>query len=73
MEDVRDESAVRTIPLCAACGKVIGVYEPLVHVIDGVAHKTSRAADPQLGQGQTLNFYHLACRDLGGADLVVVK
>jgi hypothetical protein len=73
MEDVRYESAVRTTLLCAACGTVIGVYEPIVHVIDGVAHKTSRAADPQLAQGQTDTFYHLACRDLGGADLVVVK
>ncbi len=70
MEDAREEPEVRSAPLCAACGDVIGVYEPLVHVIDGVAHKTSRAAEPQLAQGQGDVLYHLACRDLGGADLV---
>jgi hypothetical protein len=73
MQDVRDDPAVRTTLLCAACRQVIGVYEPLVHVIDGVAHKTSRAADPRLGQGSADAFFHLACRDLGGADLVAVR
>jgi hypothetical protein len=73
MEDVREQPSVRATLLCAACGQVIGVYEPLVHVIDGVAHKTSRAADPHLAQSQTDAVYHLACRDLGGADLVAVS
>ena len=70
MDEARDQAAVHTTLLCAGCGEVIGVYEPLVHVIAGVAHKTSRAADPQLAQTQADACYHLACRDLGGADLV---
>ena len=73
MEDAREEPQVHAALLCARCGQVIGVYEPLVHVIDGVAHKTSRAAEPQLAQGRADAFYHLACRDLGGADLVAVR
>lgn len=48
---------------------MIGVYEPLVHAIAGIAHKTSRAADPHLGQSQADVCYHLACSDIGGADL----
>jgi len=73
MEDASQEPEVQSAPLCAACGQVIGVYEPLVHVIDGVAHKTSRAAEPQLVQNQVDALYHLACRDLGGAELVAAR
>jgi hypothetical protein len=32
-------------PRCVRCSDVIGVYEPLVHVVDGQAHETSRAAE----------------------------
>ena len=73
MEDAGHEPEVQSVPLCAACGQVIGVYEPLVHVINGVARKTSRAAEPQLARGQGDVVYHLACRDLGGADLVALN
>jgi hypothetical protein len=52
---------------CAGCGDVIGVYEPLVHVIGAMAHRTSRAADPELGHRSGL-LYHAACAPLGGAD-----
>jgi len=70
MDDVRQESAVHAKLLhCAGCGQVIGVYEPLVHIIAGVAHKTSRAADPHVGQSGAGACYHLACRGIGGADL----
>lgn len=69
MDEVREKRVHMTL-LCAGCGEVIGVYEPLVHVIAGVAHKTSRAADPQLARCDSAACYHLACRDLGGADLV---
>jgi hypothetical protein len=72
MEDASHEPEVQSVPHCAACGQVIGVYEPLVHVINGVARKTSRAAEPQLARSQADAFYHLACRDLGGADLVAL-
>jgi hypothetical protein len=70
MDSVREQSLVDATLLCADCGQVIGVYEPLVHVIAGIAHKTSRAADPHLARSQADACYHLACRDLGSADLV---
>jgi hypothetical protein len=57
---------------CGRCGDVIGVYEPLVHVIDNIAHKTSRAADPQLAAGDPRACYHLACSDLADGDFVSV-
>ena len=47
-------------PRCGACNDVIGVYEPLVHVLDGSVRHTSRAAEPLLaypGEG----LYHLRC------------
>lgn len=69
MDDVREKSVVNESLLCSGCGQVIGVYEPLVHVIAGVAHKTSRAADPHLAQSQADSCYHLACRGTCGADL----
>jgi hypothetical protein len=34
-----------TMPTCRHCNDVIGVYEPMVVVIDGQAHTTSRAAE----------------------------
>jgi hypothetical protein len=57
---------------CASCGGVIGVYEPLVHVVDGIAHKTSRAADPQLSRTQAATCYHVACHDPNRAGVVTV-
>jgi hypothetical protein len=52
---------------CASCGAVIGVYEPVVHVVDGTAHRTSRAADSHLAQSRRGMLYHAACyaRDAG--------
>jgi hypothetical protein len=49
---------------CARCGGVIGVYEPAVHVLDGIARTTSRAADPQLGRDRPGRCYHAACHAL---------
>jgi hypothetical protein len=46
---------------CAECGEPIGVYEPLVHVINGIAHRTSRAADPHIACSEVGLCYHLAC------------
>ena len=57
---------------CASCGEIIGVYEPLVHVVGGIAHRTSRAADPQLTVNQPDACFHLACRDPGDAEMVTV-
>lgn len=45
---------------CAACGDVIGVYEPLVHLHRGLASHTSRAAEPGISPAVG-RCYHLAC------------
>lgn len=45
---------------CARCGDVIGVYEPLVVVTDGVVRRTSRAAEPQIA-AKVGDFYHEGC------------
>jgi hypothetical protein len=47
-------------PRCGACHDVIGVYEPIVRVIDGSVHHTSRAAEPRLPQTGE-RWYHLGC------------
>lgn len=62
-------SAIGT-PRCASCGGVIGVYEPLVHVVDGVAYTTSRAADPQIARTHIGACYHVPCREKGAAEAV---
>jgi hypothetical protein len=45
---------------CHDCGEVIGVYEPLVTLVDGHARELSRAADPHVTarDGECL---HRAC------------
>jgi len=56
MPSDRPQSRLR----CAHCGDVIGVYEPMVAMIDGVAHVTSKAMagaeDRMLG-----DCYHSGC------------
>lgn len=55
-------------PRCGACRDVIGVYEPMVHVFDGLARQTSLAAEPQIkcsGDG----CYHLGCYGALGDEL----
>lgn len=47
-------------PRCVACQDVIGIYEPLVQLVDGVAWRTSRAAEPTLGAAGG-ELYHAAC------------
>lgn len=49
------------------CGVVIGVYEPLVRIVHGIAQKTSRAADPDVAESGA-ECYHLACYDPDGAN-----
>ena len=58
-------------PRCAACGEVIGVYEPLVHLVGGTAHTTSRAADPDIVRARPV--YHLACSDLAGDEAAATE
>jgi hypothetical protein len=47
-------------PRCGACNDVIGVYEPLVRVLDDSVRRTSRAAEP-LRQPAGERWYHLSC------------
>jgi hypothetical protein len=46
--------------ICDHCGGVIGVYDPLVAVIDSEGRESSRAAEPTLGS-QSGERYHRAC------------
>lgn len=49
-------------PCCHHCGDVIGVYEPLVMVVDGLAHQSSRASELEReSPGRVGNCYHSAC------------
>ena len=45
---------------CQHCGDRIGVYEPLIVLLDGRARETSRAAEPGLAilEGES---YHRGC------------
>jgi hypothetical protein len=45
---------------CAGCDDVIGVYEPLVHVVGGVSRHTSLAAEPAVSFADG-DGYHPAC------------
>jgi hypothetical protein len=45
---------------CQCCGEVIGVYEPLVRLLDGCAHESSRALEPG-GSKRDGEHYHRAC------------
>lgn len=45
---------------CHLCGDTIGVYEPLVTVVDGQAHESSRAAGDVPG-GLSGACFHRAC------------
>jgi hypothetical protein len=47
---------------CRRCGDVIGVYEPLLVVLDGQATLTSRAADPDVAARGT--HFHRECYPL---------
>lgn len=45
---------------CNHCEEVIGVYEPLVVIVEGEARETSRAAEPNLPL-DSAEHYHRAC------------
>jgi hypothetical protein len=45
---------------CKDCGEVIGVYEPLVTLVDGHPREISQAADPHVGS-HTDECFHRAC------------
>ena len=45
---------------CNHCGEIIGVYEPLITLMEGQALETSRAVEPLAGAMGT-RIYHRAC------------
>ena len=49
---------------CARCGEVIGGYEPLIYIDGGTAHRTSRAAEPELIRAGQGSCYHARCHEL---------
>ena len=49
-----------TFPRCERCSDVIGVYDPLVHVADETARRTSRAAEPDIADVAG-RMYHDTC------------
>jgi hypothetical protein len=49
-------------PRCHRCGETVGVYEPMVALVEDVACVSSRAAQPQLSDIAT-RCYHRACYD----------
>ena len=53
-------STVLPFPRCTACDDVIGVYEPLIHVVGGAARRTSLTADPEVCSSGG-RCYHLEC------------
>jgi len=55
-------------PRCAVCHDVIGVYEPLVHVFEGLVWRTSRAAEPAVA-GAAGTLYHAGCYERMGTEL----
>jgi hypothetical protein len=63
--------AATSAPLrCRHCREVIGIYEPLLVLVEGQAHETSRAAKPDAGANGE-ECYHHGCyanrRDAGRA------
>jgi hypothetical protein len=45
---------------CRACGDVIGVYEPLIALVDGVARESTRA-EMIARKGKLPDCFHRGC------------
>jgi hypothetical protein len=54
------DEARAELPRCAVCDDVLGVYEPIMHVVDTHARPTSRAAEPTVSSSEG-RCYHLDC------------
>lgn len=48
-------------PRCVACDDVIGVYEPVVHLVGGMPAETSRAARSGVAAALTGPLWHRDC------------
>lgn len=57
---VREPPRMSQLLRCDHCGEVIGVYEPLVSLLDGCAYESSRALEPA-SSDQGGEYYHRAC------------
>jgi hypothetical protein len=57
---------------CESCGELIGVYEPLVRVLDGRAHESSRLLEPQL-TGRNGECFHRACYERRDGEEVIAE
>ena len=57
---MRDPARMSESLRCEDCGEVIGVYEPLVRVLDGRAYESSRALEPACPD-RGGKHYHRAC------------
>jgi len=57
-KDASDET-----PLCERCGDVIGVYEPMIRVVDGSPVRTSRAAQDAARENGDGPAFHADCYD----------
>jgi hypothetical protein len=47
--------------VCEQCARVIGVYERMVEVADGLARETARAAEPDLSRNPRGSYFHASC------------
>ena len=56
---LRESGAWWILRVARACDDIIGVYEPLVHLGDGFATRTSRAAEPEICSSG--DCFHLEC------------
>ena len=45
---------------CHQCRDVIGIYEPMIAFVDGLAYETSQAAEPDTNN-RASECYHQAC------------
>lgn len=68
MEPSADQPFAAGFPRCEACRDVIGVYEPLIHVFDGLPRQTSLAAEPRIDCSGP-ECYHLGCYQAPGDGL----
>lgn len=62
-----EPSPISEFVRCAHCSDVIGVYEPLVRVLNGRTYETSRALQP-VSCDQGAEHYHRACYERLGED-----
>jgi hypothetical protein len=64
---IREPPPASQLLRCNQCGEVIGVYEPLVRLLDGRAHASSRALEPA-SSDRGGEHYHRACYERLGEE-----